>query len=351
MVARHGVHATCSSDFSSSCILLHISLKFCKMAERGLLDKTVALHESQFGADKFVKTVGASCRLLAIVQEGLLPASAAAEGLHAIASKFSEARCTGRFCGGYSGILVELHNLIHLTFLGGWRDERQPLILRAQAVALIQFYAFEHASFLGAAAPRWLEPWLTPLGGADELGRRSCYGWGVFNLLDVAATVLKLRELEAMETALDARLLERRRALGDGRSGSGSGIGSGSGGGSGGSGVSCGGGASGGGGDGGGQNLAAAALLAAADVRAHDLVARARLALQLHLVRIFCFAVPTFQYCLRPGSRLAVQPDWLIAVMSTVECAVGYYALWCGYSISRPALPAPLGDDLESSGP
>lgn len=299
----------------------------------GFLSKTVDLHESQFGADKFVKTVGAACRLLAIIQDRRSPGSPAAEGLNAIASKFSEARCTSRFCGGYSGVLVELHNLINLTFLGGWLDERQPLILRAQAVALMQFYAFEHASFLGVTAPRWLGPWLAPVGGADELGRRSCYGWGVFNLLDLAATVLKLSELAKMEAALDARLLDRRRALGNGRGGHG--VSSESGGGAG----NC------------GQNLAAAAALGAADEKAHALISRARFALKLHLVRIACFTVPTFQYCLRPNSRLAVQPDWLIAVMSGVECAVGYYALWCGYSTARPVLPPPLDDDRkETSG-
>lgn len=258
--------------------------------DAGLLEKFVRLHESHFGSDKLIKTVGFMCGFAACWHRGA-GRDELAEGLEQIAAKASSVRCALRFHGGYCGVLVELENLKNLTFLGGWRDPWVRRLLVFQSCALLQYYVCENLSFLGGVAPKLIGRRLERLGGCGGLSMRSCHAWVAWGLAELASTMLKLRELNAL-----AEDLERRPPRGD----------------------------------------------ALAEARA--LIARARRALHMNAVRTAIFFVTGCQWCLKPGSRLAVLPDSAMQGLCLVECLVGYHSFWAGYSCSRPQLPSALSE-------
>jgi hypothetical protein len=50
-------------------------------------------------------------------------------------------------------------------------------------------------AFLGKVTPGWIGPKLAKWGGASELFRKSCWGWGLCCFLDIIATRRKQAEL------------------------------------------------------------------------------------------------------------------------------------------------------------
>lgn len=98
----------------------------------------------------------------------------------------------------YAGVLNELENFITVSFLGGWKDPWIKALVRLQSACLLQYYLYENAGFLGKVAPVWIGRRLEKYGGADELVRKSCWGWGLCCFFDVLATRRKRAELERM---------------------------------------------------------------------------------------------------------------------------------------------------------
>lgn len=144
-----------------------------------------------------------------------------------IAAQCGNARYVLRFHGGYSGVLNEIENFVNVSFLGGWKDPWIKTYTRLQSAALIQcvnhrvfrlnqtphgathlhcgrYYLYENAGYLGSAAPQWIGPKLAGWGGSSELLRKSCWGWGLSCLLDIAATRRKQDELGRMERKVRA---------------------------------------------------------------------------------------------------------------------------------------------------
>jgi hypothetical protein len=95
-------------------------------------------------------------------------------------------------------VLNELENFITVSFLGGWKDPWIKTLIRLQSACLLQYYVYENAGFLGKVAPGWIGKRLESYGGADELVRKSCWGWGMCCLFDVLSTRRKRAELERM---------------------------------------------------------------------------------------------------------------------------------------------------------
>ena len=150
--------------------------------------------------------------------------------------------------------------------------------------------------YLGWAAPGLIGKWLDRIyeGGADELSRISCLGWAAWCAFDLVSTVVKLRELAGM----------RARVEGGGEEGEEAGWAEG-----------------------------------AAKERALAVLARSRTALFMNVVRSLCFLIPDIQWSMKAGNTWAIQPDWFMQGLSLVECFVGYYGMWNGYSCARPTLP------------
>ena len=138
------------------------------------------------------------------------------------------------------------------------------------------------------------------VGPTPSRAHRLADGWAAFNVLDLAATLLKLRELRQLKARVEARL------------------------------------------------HAPPVRLQAGAEEARRLLLQCQQALRLHLVRALCFLLPALQYSLPDGSRLAVQPAWFGHVCNLCECAIGYYTFWSGLSCSRPGRLEALLQDQES---
>ena len=58
------------------------------------------------------------------------------------------ARYVNRFCGGSCGILQEFENIANLSWLGKWKDNQLPFLLRLSSGSMIGYYYYEIASWL-----------------------------------------------------------------------------------------------------------------------------------------------------------------------------------------------------------
>eukprot|EP00729_Bicosta_minor_P002026 gene2026-3190_t len=231
------------------------------------LENVVSMHTSQFAADKLIKTVGYLCGCAAVgYRRSFGDEHATAIGLQQIASKCSDIIMGLRFHGGYSGLLVEAENLKNLSFLGGWQDPKAKALLYGQSASLMFYYLCENAAYLGWTAPGWIGPKLKPYGGADHLSRMSCFGWASWCLLDMASTGVKLQEIARMETKI-----KKSWPFCEARS------------------------------------------------EALRLITKSKKGLWLNMLRSFCFFVPDVQWCLKPGSKWAIQPDWFVQGLCLVE--------------------------------
>lgn len=258
------------------------------------LDKTVSIHESQFGAEKLLKTVNCFLALAAIRSARVRgPTHEITIGLEQLAAKLGNARYTMRFHGGYCGMLVELVNLKNNVFNGGWRDPMNKFLIQLQFTSMMPYYVCEHLAFLGWTAPDLIGKRLTWLGGADELSRRSNYGFAVWCALELWRTIKRMTELDKMDR-------DFRRAC---------------------------------------SKASDTQEMVEAKRRGIEKIESVRYALRLNVVTTLGFMLPTIHYALPSNSRFAVQPPWLLQTFNMIECLVGYYTMWTGLSSSRPQLP------------
>eukprot|EP00959_Pyramimonas_sp_CCMP1952_P378372 7926240-Pyramimonas_sp.AAC.1 len=123
-------------------------------------------------------------------------------------------------------------------------------------------------------------------GSVDPQGRWSCFGWGAWCLLEMTSSVYKLKELANMQREVETKYnpgVNRDQAL--------------------------------------------------------RVIAKSRRALHLNLLRSLLFLVPDIQWCLKPGSRWAIIPNYAIKGMCLAEALLGYFTFWTGHGCSFPALP------------
>eukprot|EP00041_Stephanoeca_diplocostata_P013374 m.234273 g.234273 ORF g.234273 m.234273 type:complete len:114 (+) comp19315_c0_seq3:276-617(+) len=83
-------------------------------SHEGLLERVNRMHESQFGADKLIKTAGFALGFAASLLDldhRYGPSDTVTKGLRQLAAKFADVRYALRFHGGYSGLLIELENV------------------------------------------------------------------------------------------------------------------------------------------------------------------------------------------------------------------------------------------------
>eukprot|EP00041_Stephanoeca_diplocostata_P013375 m.234292 g.234292 ORF g.234292 m.234292 type:complete len:228 (+) comp19315_c0_seq5:276-959(+) len=177
-------------------------------SHEGLLERVNRMHESQFGADKLIKTAGFALGFAASLLDldhRYGPSDTVTKGLRQLAAKFADVRYALRFHGGYSGLLIELENMKNLTFLGGWKDPKIKYLLMGQSLTLMQYYICENLAWLGWTAPEWIgERFIRRTLGttADRLSQWSCWGWGLMCALDMWSTRLKFRELNGIEAVV-----------------------------------------------------------------------------------------------------------------------------------------------------
>jgi hypothetical protein len=265
------------------------------------LESIVTNHESHFMSDKLIKTVGCLAGMLATFYQRTHGANhPTTVGLQHISAKCADVRYVLRFHGGYSGLLVEILNMKTLRFLGGWKHSAARWFMYAQSAALMQYYICENAAYLGWTAPNWIGKKLERFGGANELGRVSCFGWGAWCAMEILSSSCKLKELARMQREVEETYTQIPSLFSPGKAS---------------------------------QNK----------LEALRLIAKSRRALQYNVVRSVLFLIPDIQWCLKPGSRWAILPDALVKSMCLAEALLGYYTHWAGYGCSRPTLPDPNG--------
>lgn len=257
------------------------------------LETFVRNHEGHFMSDKFIKTFGYIAGCLGQIYERTHGVDhPTTVGLKQICTTFQTARMAIRFQGGYCGLLVEFENMKNLSFLGGWKSTGAKLCLYAGSISLVQYYILENLAYLGWSAPGWIGKKLKRFGGADEMGRLSCYGWGSWCFFDIVSCFYRLQELGKMEQIVKETYkdgcVNKKEAL-----------------------AQC---------------------------------VKSRRSLRYNMIRSTLFLIPDLQWCLKPGSKWAILPEWSIQVMCLVEALLGYYTYWTGHWTSRPQLPAPSGD-------
>eukprot|EP00040_Diaphanoeca_grandis_P023083 m.125019 g.125019 ORF g.125019 m.125019 type:complete len:267 (+) comp29097_c0_seq1:197-997(+) len=246
-------------------------------------DRFIAIHQSYYGSEKLIKTVETIFKTLVHFFEGTRGVgSELPVGLKQLASQISSARYILRFHGGGSGILAEVHNLQNVD-LGGYQNPKIKQIFYLKIFAMFQYYSHENLAFLGWSAPDLIGKRLGFLGGADELGRRSTYGWGVYLMMNIYAARLKFRELARLEITVRA-----------------------------------------------GRHTAKA------KDKAFAMIDKTRSALWLGLVSDVAFLIPATQNMLTSDSKFRIVPRWLMIMSDIVENITGYYTLWNGTSSRLP---------------
>jgi len=123
------------------------------------------------------------------------------------------------------GVLFELEALLRLCrratgadAASEWQDRWIARLEWLKALCLVQHYSFENVSFLGRVAPGLIGRRLQAVGGAAEVERRSCWGWGLFCFFDACVCLRKLQELAVLEAELRQGLKQRSSGSPDGNS-------------------------------------------------------------------------------------------------------------------------------------
>ena len=136
---------------------------------------------------------------------------------------------------------------------------------------------------MGWVAPGWIGRWLEKYSvHPDEWGRYSAFGWVACCLLDLVSCFKKLSELKALESKVTRRSNPEQHS------------------------------------------------------EALHSIGKCRLGLQLQIARDVSWLVPGAQYCLKPGSKWAVVPNYALQGFNLVECLVGYYTMWTASFGQRP---------------
>ena len=242
------------------------------------LQQMVVLHSSVLGFDKTVKLFSYA----SLLASQMLPRlrinedSALVAGLEAIGGHLSLYRVTTRWCGGCFGLPAESLNLFTDCWDGGWHNPLIRRCVRWQSWAMTAYYPMEHLAWLATLAPKLFKRL-----DVDRLWRMSCYFWVLWLLLDIVATCLRLRELDALE-----------------------------------------------------RHLARHGLLTS---RSKATLERSRTSLCRHSTRILLYLPNAVHWTLVPNSPCCL-PPWLVNGLGLAEALVGSYAYAKGDSTSRPVL-------------
>ena len=106
------------------------------------------------------------------------------------------ARYVNRFCGGSCGILQEFENIANLSWLGKWKDNQLPFLLRLSSGSMIGYYYYEIASWLA-----WKAPKLFGHLDGDLMMRKSCMCWAVWCAVELYSLYRKHVELNRLSSS------------------------------------------------------------------------------------------------------------------------------------------------------